>query len=45
MEVVEVAGYAQPAKEANCKYAEAYLLSGDAALKLNNVSKVCTDYS
>ena len=39
------AEYAQRAKDVNSKCAVAYLLSGDVALKLNDVNKASSDYN
>ena len=41
----EAAEYAQRAKDVNSKCAVAYLLSGDVALKLNDVNKASSDYN
>ncbi|WP_455664841.1 tetratricopeptide repeat protein [Phocaeicola sp.] len=41
----EAAEYAQRAKDVNGKYADAYLLSGDVALALNDVNKASSDYN
>lgn len=41
----EAVEYAQRAKDINSKYAEAYLLSGDVALKLNDVNKASSDFN
>lgn len=41
----EAAEYAQRAKDVNNKYANAYLLSGDVALALNDVNKASSDYN
>lgn len=45
MKTAEVAEYAQRAKDVNSKCAVAYLLSGDVALKLNDVNKASSDYN
>lgn len=41
----EAAGYARRAIEVDSKCADAYLLSGDVALKLNDVNKASSDYN
>lgn len=41
----EAAEYAQRAKDVNSKCAVAYLLSGDVALKLNDVNKASVHYT
>lgn len=41
----EAAEYAQRAKDINGKYAQAYLLSGDVALALNDANKASSDYN